>query len=133
MAIRGFPNRSVRYLRLKAITEAGGRGPWTSAAEFGVNVAPTSTTNGQWGPMIALPLVPAAAFVVPTSGKILTFSANSVKTFGGSGNTYTSTYDPATGGVSLLNVQNTQHDMFCPGMSLDANGRAIVTGGDDGM
>jgi hypothetical protein len=39
----GFPNRNVRYLRIKAITEAGSRGPWTSAAEFGVNVAPTST------------------------------------------------------------------------------------------
>jgi len=39
----GFPSRNVRYLRIRAITEAGGRGPWTSAAEFGVNVAPTST------------------------------------------------------------------------------------------
>jgi galactose oxidase len=39
----GFPNRNVRYLRIQAITEAGNRGPWTSAAEFGVNVAPTGT------------------------------------------------------------------------------------------
>lgn len=39
----GFANRNVRYLRLTAITEAGNRGPWTSAAEFGWAVAPTST------------------------------------------------------------------------------------------
>ena len=41
----GFPNRNVRYLRIKAITEAGNRGPWTSAAEFGVNLAPTGNPS----------------------------------------------------------------------------------------
>lgn len=40
----GFANRNVRYLRVKAVTEAGNRGPWTSAAEFTVNAASTSTT-----------------------------------------------------------------------------------------
>lgn len=68
---------------------------------------------------------------MPNSGKIVTFSANNVKSFGGSGNTWTATYDPSNGQVSTVNVQNTQHDMFCPGMSLDVDGRAIVTGGDD--
>jgi len=81
--------------------------------------------------MIAFPLVPVAAFVIPTSGNILTFSADQPKSFGGSGNTWSATYNPNTGEVSTLNIQNTQHDMFCSGMSMDVNGRAIVTGGDD--
>ncbi|MFE2148300.1 discoidin domain-containing protein, partial [Streptomyces sp. NPDC059456] len=31
-----LPAKTGRYLRLKALTEAGGRGPWTSAAEIGL-------------------------------------------------------------------------------------------------
>ena len=31
-----FPSANGRYLRLRALTEAGGRGPWTSAAEITV-------------------------------------------------------------------------------------------------
>jgi len=127
----GFTNTQARYIRITALTEAGNRGPWSSAAEFGVNLAPTSTVNGQWGPVIAFPLVPAAAFVVHDTGKIVTFASYEVNTFGGSGNTYTATYDPATGIVTERDVVNTDHDMFCPGMSIDANGRAVVTGGDD--
>jgi galactose oxidase len=30
-----------------------------------------------------------------------------------------------------MDITNTGHDMFCPGMNLDADGRAIVTGGSD--
>jgi galactose oxidase len=127
----GFTNTQARYIRITALTEAGNRGPWSSAAEFGVNIAPTSTVNGQWGPVIAFPLVPAAAFVVHDTGKIVTFASYEVNTFGGSGNTYTATYDPATGIVTERDVVNTDHDMFCPGLSIDANGRAVVTGGDD--
>ncbi|TVY84405.1 Galactose oxidase [Lachnellula suecica] len=143
----GFANAQARYVRITALTEAGNRGSWSSAAEFGVRVASTSTTNGQWGPVIAFPLVPAAAAVSYSTGNIVTFASYRVNTFSigasvngcsGSeklirdlGNTYTATYNPATNTVSELNVVNTVHDMFCPGMSIDANGRAVVTGGDN--
>ncbi|TVY14213.1 Galactose oxidase [Lachnellula arida] len=127
----GFANTQARYVRVTAHTEAGNRGSWTSAAEFGVNIAPTSTVNGQWGPVIAFPIVFAAAVVLHDTGKIVTFASYKINAFGGSGNTYTATYDPATGLVTERNVVATDHDMFCPGMSIDANGRAVVTGGDD--
>jgi galactose oxidase len=82
--------------------------------------------------VIPIPLVPAGAFVMYNTGKILTFSAYRVNSFriGASGNTITAIYDPVTGIVSEADITNTNHDMFCPGMSLDSNGRAIVTGGD---
>ena len=127
----GFASTQARYLRLTALTEAGNRGPWSSAAEFNISLTPTSVSGGQWGPVIAFPLVPAAAFLEHDSGKVLTFASYKVNTYSGSGNTITATYDPVTGIVSERDVTNTKHDMFCPGMSLDANGRAIVTGGDD--
>jgi len=127
----GFPSVQTRYIRITGITEAGNRGPWSSAAEFNINLAPTSTTLGQWGPVIAFPLVPAGAFMLYGSGKILTFSSYKTDNYGGTGLTFTATYDPSTGIVSEKTVTNTQHDMFCPGMSLDANGRAVITGGDD--
>ncbi|CAG8953891.1 hypothetical protein HYFRA_00010852 [Hymenoscyphus fraxineus] len=90
-----------------------------------------TATLGQWGSVIALPLVAAACFLQP-SGNILTFSSFAKDAFSGSprGFTLTSTFSP-DGTTSLLNVSNTGHDMFCPGMSLDANGRAIITGGND--
>jgi len=127
----GFSNTLARYIRLIGITEAGNRGPWSSAAELGYYTAPNSTTLGEWGPMIALPLVPAAAFVEYETGNILTFASYRDNQFGGSGNTITAVYYPTTGAVSEANISNTGHDMFCPGMSLDFNGRAVVTGGDD--
>ncbi|KAF7870332.1 hypothetical protein EAF04_004078 [Stromatinia cepivora] len=39
-------------------------------------------------------------------------------------------YNFTTGATSSVNVSNTQHDMFCPEMSLIFDGKAIVTGGD---
>ncbi|KAL8652816.1 MAG: hypothetical protein Q9210_002465 [Variospora velana] len=83
-----FTTTPARYVRLTAQTEAGGRGPWTSAAE--VNI------------------LSAAAYTAPAA-----------------------IYDPATRTVSRRVVTNTQHDMFCPGISLDAGGRIFVTGGND--
>lgn len=111
-----FANTNARYVRITALTEAGNRGQWTSAAELGVSKVPTETANGQWGPVITLPLVAAAAFLQPT-GNILTFSSFARDAFGGSplGYTLTSTFSP-DGTSSELNVSNTGHDMFCPGM-----------------
>lgn len=103
-----FATKTIRYFRLTCITEAGNRGPWSSAAEFGVTVAPNL---GSWGPLISFPLVPAGGFVMHDTGKVLTYSAYKVDTFsiGASGNTRTAIYDPATGFITEVNVINTQH------------------------
>lgn len=134
-----FSSVSARYVRITALTEAGNRGPWTSAAEFGVlalsNTAPVPVVSkGSWGPVIQFPIVPTGAFLVPTSGNILVFSASGRTNFDSAkGNTYTAMYDPVSGSISELNVQNTKHDIFCPGLSLDFDGRAIITGGNDNL
>lgn len=130
----GFTARNARYVRFTATSEAGNRGTWTSASEFNVNFAPTTAGGtGQWGPVIGLPIAPAAAFVEYNSGKVLTYASYRANDFANAptGITYTATWDPANNAVSERIVTNTNHDMFCPGMSLLFSGRAFITGGDD--
>ena len=131
-----FKPTSARYVRFTALTEAGNRGPWASAAELAVSyasgyTAPNPATAGLWGETIDFPIVPVAAAVLHDSGEVLTWSAYEADTFGGSSGTVTltATYNPATGAVSQRAVTNTNHDMFCPGLSIDAQGRPVVTGG----
>lgn len=98
---------------------------WLNAAAFAIN-------RGQWGPTIQLPLVPAAASLNPLTGKLTVWAAYSDTTFavGKSGMTQTAEWDPVSGNVTSYTISNTGHDMFCPGISLDFQGRLIVTGGD---
>ncbi|KAK5442065.1 hypothetical protein LTS15_011113 [Exophiala xenobiotica] len=131
-----FNTVSARYIQVRALSEAGNRGNWTSAAAFTVylpaSYTPPPTNLGKWGPTINFPLVPVAAAINPTNGRVLTWASYSSSTFvGGSGHTITSTYDPTTLIVSRRDVTQTNHDMFCPGISLDFNGRPIVTGGNN--
>ena len=79
---------SARYVRLTALSEAGNRGPWASAAEIAVSyasgyAAPNAATAGVWGATIDMPIVPVAAAVLYNSGKVLTWSAYEADTFGG--------------------------------------------------
>lgn len=96
-------------------------------------VVVTSAANlGQWGPTINLPLVPAAAAVNPQTGKLLVWSAYSSNAYAvaKSGMTKTAEWDPVGGALTSYSISNTGHDMFCPGISLDFDGRLVVTGGD---
>lgn len=132
-----FTTTPAQYVRLIALTEAGGRGPWTSASEINIFSSPSytspSTSLGQWSVTIDFPIVPVAAAMLHDTGRVLVWSSFAPGTFsGGSGGvTLTATYDPASGTVSHRTVTNTRHDMFCPGLSMDATGRPFVTGGND--
>ncbi|KAL5414523.1 hypothetical protein PMIN04_008983 [Paraphaeosphaeria minitans] len=129
---------TARYFRLNALTEAGNRGQWTTAREINlvrgeteiVPAAPAAS-KGLWVSTVDFPLVPAAVATLP-NGKVLVWSSFSRDDFGGSnGFTQTAIYDPATGESTPRTVTNTNHDMFCPGISMDFNGRIIVTGGSN--
>ena len=76
-----------------------------------------------------MPIVPVAGAALP-NGRLLLWSAKERLAYGeDEGRTYTSILDPATGSATLRLVSKTQHDMFCPGISLLADGRVFVTGG----
>ena len=136
-----FAAVTARYVRLTATTEAGNRGPWSSAAEINLvgqsggnlhnSQLATGGSPGSWGPTINFPLVPAAAALLP-GNRLLTWSAYSPTTFGGStGITQTSILDLTTGAVSQTQVANTGHDMFCPGTSLLPDGQILISGGSN--
>ncbi|KAJ2973974.1 hypothetical protein NQ176_g6295 [Zarea fungicola] len=131
-----FETVKVRYVRIKAVTEVNGNA-WTSIAEVGIYDAqaePTPYTGlGKWGLTIDFPTVPVAAMVDPLSGKITIWSAYAYNNYIQDGTIYrvfTSIWDPATNDVEPKIVDNTEHDMFCPGISIDGFGQVIVTGGN---
>ena len=126
---------SARYVRLNALSEAGGRGPWASAAEIHPIISSSYTPpalQGRWSSVIDFPLVPVAAALIPRTGQVLTWSAQAPDAYGQpGGKTFTATYDPSTGQVSQAVISNTNHDMFCPGISLATYGAIIVSGGEN--
>lgn len=142
MKTADFEPTPARYIRLIALSEAGNRGPWSSAAEIvvygkqgssSVNVGftPPARGKGLWGPTINFPIVPVSASIEPNSGKIVGWSSYSPLTFGGDGGkTVTAEFTPSTQTITQAVITNTGHDMFCVGISIDVNGRTIVTGGD---
>lgn len=128
---------NARYVRIEALTEAGGRGPWTSAAEINILPAdqaapPGPAGKGSWGPTINFGLVPVSLANEYSSGNILAWSSYNPSTFGGSNGqqTITATYSPGSQTVTQALITNTQHDMFCEGLSMDFNGRNIASGGN---
>jgi hypothetical protein len=90
---------------------------------------PQQGTRSAWSPVIPFPIVPVAAANLP-SGKVLTWAASSPATFGDDlGKTYSSIFDPGTQTSLSRIVTETGHDMFCPGTSMLADGRLLVSGG----
>ncbi|MGY1807681.1 discoidin domain-containing protein [Blastococcus sp. SYSU D00669] len=125
-----FPAVSARHVRLTATTEAGGRGPWSSAAEFQVlGVNPQATYAGRWGPTIAFPIVPVSAVLLPTN-KVLTFSAYAPTAFDMTSTvTAVAVYDLATGTVGQFTSIDVGHQMFCTGLTQLPDGKVLINGG----
>ncbi|KAJ2986355.1 hypothetical protein NUW58_g5069 [Xylaria curta] len=137
-----FSNTTARYLRITAQTEAqGANNQWSSMAELNVYspdvnldasaFRPPPISQGRWDSTVVLPLV-AAAGALSAQGNVIFWSAFRPDLFGGgTGQTLTALWTPSSQTVTQRSVTETRHDMFCPGISLDANGRIIVTGGSD--
>ncbi|KAG5988412.1 hypothetical protein E4U54_004669 [Claviceps lovelessii] len=130
-----FETRTARYVRLRATSEVNGK-PWTSLSEIKVFEAASGPTpyngNGKWGLTIDFPTVPVAAVVDPVDGNVLVWSSYTYDDFMGTtrNRIYTSVWDPATNAVTPKVVDNVDHDMFCPGISIDGRGKLVVTGGN---
>ncbi|CAF1181198.1 unnamed protein product, partial [Adineta steineri] len=132
-----FTPTAVRYIRLTAATEAGNRGPWTSAAEiyliYSKNFTVPSNTLGRWGPTINFPTVPVAAACIYDGSVPIWSSYSPYDYVGGGDETVTAIYNQITQLVSETIITDTDHDMFCPGTSISFNGSLYVTGGNSGQ
>lgn len=88
-----------------------------------------ASDTGRWSEKIDLDLVPVAISNLP-DGKVLAWSAKDKLAFGGStGRTWTTVFDPLNETYTSTLVSETNHDMFCPGISNLADGRIMATGG----
>lgn len=131
-----FTPGSARYVKITSLSEAGNRASVMSIAEVNVydatDLPPSPAVAGSWGLTVDMPLVPVSAAIEWASGRLLIWSSFSWNGFyGASGHqTITATYDPVTQLVSDRVISNTDHDMFCEGLSLDANGRIVAVGGN---
>ena len=86
-----------------------------------------SVNTGSWDAPINMPHVPVTASNLP-DGRILTYASNQRTSFpNGPEFTYAAVWNPSTGSVTELNWD--QHDMFCGGTVLRADGRFQVMGG----
>lgn len=127
-----FSTRSARFVRLTALTESGNRGQWTSAAEINIHGnAPTTGAGGSWGAVIGFPEVPASAVMLPNN-RLLTFSAFDDMAYDKTtAITKVAIYDLATGKVTEPADVNTNHQMFCEGLAILADGRVLINGGSN--
>ncbi|KAI9851152.1 MAG: hypothetical protein M1838_004361 [Thelocarpon superellum] len=131
-----FETQPARCVRLVALSEAGNRGPWSSGAEINVFAAasytPPASGLGMWGPTIDFPVIPVSATIEPETSRVVVWSASAPDSEPSPyGVTCTATYDPSTDTVTQMVVSNTNHDMFCEGLSVDFNGIVIATGGSN--
>lgn len=126
-----FQPQKANYVRLSAPAPDGIA--ITELQVYETEFIPPNPALGAWGPTIDLPLVPVAGAVDPISGAVVTWSAWGYKIFTGSegGYTQTATWYPKSHSVSQREVAETHHDMFCPGISTDQDGKIVVTGGTD--
>src|SRR5690606_21297146 len=95
---------------------------------------PQPHIDGQWGDIIEFDIVPVAVANLP-DGRLVTWSSKYHDHFDmNDGYTFTQIFDPnggldGKGGVLPRTVNETFHDMFCPGINNLPDGRLLVTGG----
>ena len=82
--------------------------------------------GGQWGAVIDWPHIAVSAANLP-DGRVLTWSGSEREIWPSTEQTYSATWDPATG--AFEEVFHPTHNMFCAHLAMLEDGRVFVNGG----
>lgn len=124
-----FQPEKGRYLRLQMTHSPG----FISELDvYETEYIQPDPKKGAWGPTIDLPLVPVSGAVDPTTGNLIGWSSWQYNTYlqNMGSKTQVSTWNPYQRTVTPREVNQTNHDMFCPGITFDEDGNIVVTGGN---
>ncbi len=91
-----------------------------------IGAPPDRAADGSWGPVIPWPHVAVSAANLP-DGRVLTWSGSERATWPSTEQTYSGTWDPATG--EFIEVFHDGHNMFCAHLAMAEDGRVFVNGG----
>ena len=91
-----------------------------------IGEVPDLSVEGQWGPVIPWPHVAVSAANLP-DGRVLTWSGSERATWPSTEQTYSGTWDPASG--EFIEVFHDGHNMFCAHLAMAEDGRVFVNGG----
>lgn len=134
MKFATFEPRLAQFVRL-TILDTTLEMKYATIGEINIYTAETVeapvTDGGKWDITVNFPLVPVTVFLNPKTQIVTTMSSYLEDKFnqGPERWTFTATWDAKTGIVEEQRVNETGHDMFCPGTSYDESGKVILTGG----
>ena len=129
-----FEPRPAQFVRLLIDSTTQGKN-YATVSEinvFAVDVVEGPVTKGgRWNITLNFPLVPVTVFLDPKTQNVITMASFAENNYnqGPEKFTFSATWNPKTGMIEEERLDQTGHDMFCPGTSYDENGRVIITGG----
>lgn len=119
-----FERGGGELLEVSWSNESNGRQPIPDDGVIGV--PPDPALEGAWGPVIPWPHVAVSAANLP-DGRVLTWAGSERATWPSTEQTYSGTWDPATG--AFVELFHDGHNMFCAHLAMAEDGTVFVNGG----
>ena len=119
-----FEQGGSEVLEVSWSDSISGKQPIPSDGVIGTIAA--AATDGQWSAVLPWPHVAVSAANLP-DGRVLTWSGSERATWPTTEQTYSATWDPATG--EFVEVFHDGHNMFCAHLAMAEDGRVFVNGG----
>ncbi|KAK0728296.1 hypothetical protein B0T26DRAFT_640088 [Lasiosphaeria miniovina] len=129
-----FEPRPAQFVRL-SVLDTHKDADFVAISDINVYTLPAVPAavagGGRWNYTLNFPLVPVTAFLNPITHQLVTLASYAPDKFVKDTYKYTvlATWDPPSGNMTDQFLGQTEHDIFCPGTSMDERGQLIVTGG----
>jgi galactose oxidase len=132
-----FEPRRARYVNLTIVDTHGVKGKdvgFVAISDISIWTLPIPgnlPAGGSWGETVDFPIVPVTAWLNPVSGRVVMVASYAWDDYAADRwrNTYLAEWDPVSGNITGQNLEAIDHDIFCPGTSMDENGTVLFTGG----